>query len=200
MAISNPPAFLQNAGSVHTAELLRNAMGGMFNASRASSSLVPRSGVHPNLGETMAVTQQGSPTMGVMIQTGLCYVAGTEGVSQGVYAVYAPTTTNLAITAAHASLSRIDLIVVRVQDSAYSGASNTVAFEVVAGTAAGSPSAPATPANSLVLAQVLVGPGVTSIVNANITDRRFLIAMGTLPVPTVADLPTFGRYHGMTCY
>jgi len=51
---------------------------------------------------------------------------------------------------------------------------------VVTGTAAASPVAPATPANSIALAQVLVGTSVTSILNANITDVR---------VQTTTNLP-----------
>jgi hypothetical protein len=43
---------------------------------------------------------------------------------------------------------------------------------VVAGTPAGSPSAPATPANSISLATIAVAAGATTIVTANITDTR----------------------------
>jgi|SRR6185503_14104635 len=200
MAVTNPPIALQNAGSTHTAEVLRNALSGMLVGARANSSMVPRAGVHPSIGGALAVTQQGSPAMGITVATGMCYVAGTEGTSQGAYSCYAPTTTNVAVTAAHASLSRIDLVVYRVYDSVFSGASNTSALEVIAGTPASSPSAPATPNNSLVLAQILIGPSVTTIVNANITDRRAYLGMGIVPVATFADLPSVGLHVGMQAY
>ena len=57
-------------------------------------------------------------------------------------------------------------------DDQYSGASHIGQIVVVTGTPAGSPSAPATPKNSLVLAHIAVGASVTSIVTANITDFR----------------------------
>ena len=200
MAVSNPPIALQNAGATHPAELLRNALSGMLAGARANNSMVPRGGVHPSIGNKLAVTQQGSPTMGITVDTGLVYVSGTEGTSQGAYACYAPTSTNVTVTAAHASLPRIDLVVARVYDSAYSGASNLWALEVIAGTAAASPSAPATPNNSIILAQIAVAAAASSIVNANITDRRPYISVGITPIATFADLPAVGLFDGMMCY
>jgi hypothetical protein len=52
---------------------------------------------------------------------------------------------------------------------------NQVAFNVVAGTPAVSPAAPATPTNSIVLATVAVGAGATTILAGNITDARTLV-------------------------
>jgi hypothetical protein len=199
MAVTNPPMVLTNAGATHTAEMFRNAYGIGLTGARAASSLVPRGGVQPALGTQLAVTQQGSPTMGITVGTGLAVIPGTEDTDQGAYIGSAPTTTNVAVTAAHASLARIDLVVFRVYDSAYSGASNTSALEVIAGTA-GSGSPPSTPNNSLILAQIAVGAAVSSIVNANITDRRAFLGGGIIPVATVADLPAVGVYDGMMCY
>lgn len=200
MAVSNPPIALQNAGATHTAELLRNAFSGALTGARANSSMVPRAGVHPSIGGALAVTQQGSPAMGITVATGMAFVAGTEGSSQGAYACMNPTSTNVTVTAAHASLPRIDIVVYRVYDSVYSGATDTSALEVIAGTPNASPVAPAAPNNTIILAQIAVGAAVTSIVNANITDKRPYLAQGTIPVATFADLPSVGLYDGMTAY
>lgn len=70
--------------------------------------------------------------------------------------------------------ARIDLIVLQINAAAVPDdeASNVASIEAVTGTPAGSPVPPAVPDNALVLAQVLVGAGVTTISNGNITDLR----------------------------
>lgn len=171
------PSFLQNAGNVNTAEMLRNAIAITGSAGRlAASSLKPRGGVHFELGGGMFVSQNGVPNMTVNVAAGGCAVPGTEGASQGCYYIVNDGTVNLAITAAHATLNRIDIVVVRIQDQAYSGALNVATLEVVAGTPAASPAAPAAPANSLILAQVSIPATDTTITTSQITDKRTVLA------------------------
>jgi hypothetical protein len=199
MAVTSPPIALQNAGATHTAEMHRNAYSAAISGARAAASLVPRGGVHPALGNKMVVTQQGAPTMGITVGSGMCVVAGTEGTSQGAYQCLAQSDTNVAVTAAHGSLPRIDIVVARVQDSAYSGAVNSFTLEVVAGVANAAPAVPAAPANSMILAHIAVAAAATQITNANITDKRPYISMGILPVATVADLPSV-TFEGMMAF
>jgi hypothetical protein len=90
----------------------------------------------------------------------------------GVYTVFNDATTVATITAADFTNPRIDLVCVTVRDAFYSGANNDVIFNVVAGTPAGSPVAPATPANSIALATVAVAANASTIVTADITDVR----------------------------
>ena len=123
----------------------------------------------------MAVTQNGTPNMSVNVAAGWSAILGTYQSNMGVYVAYNDATYNVAITTASALNPRIDLIVATVRDAYYTGASNDVILQAIAGTPAGSPAAPSAPANSIILAQVLVGTSVTSIVNANITDTRVLI-------------------------
>jgi hypothetical protein len=59
-----------------------------------------------------------------------------------------------------------------VRDAFYTGASNDVIFQVVAGTPAGSPVAPALPANSISLATVAVAAAATQINAVDITNTR----------------------------
>lgn len=119
-----------------------------------------------------AVTQNGTPNMSVNVAPGFVVVPGTENSLQGSYLCWIDATKNVTIAAANATNPRIDLIVARVRDAAYSGASNTFAVEAVTGTAAASPAAPATPANSIVLAHVSVAAADTTIVTGDITDKR----------------------------
>jgi hypothetical protein len=72
-----------------------------------------------------------------------------------------------------------------VNDAYYTGSSNNVVLQVVAGTPAGSPVAPATPANSISLATVAIAAGATALTTANITDTRVLV---TTNIPESGDI------------
>lgn len=187
------PGWLQNAGATHTAEEMRNYYAAAFAGAQGSTSLLPRGGVNPVLGAELVVTQTGSPTMAVLVGSGLAVVPGSEGAKQGGYGVGNDANVTLAIAAAHATLARIDIVVFRVRDTAYSGGVNSAVLEVVTGTPSGSPTAPALPANSLLLANVAVGAAVASITNANITDMRaWLTAAGGIIKCSSTTRPAVG--------
>ncbi len=191
MTVVNPCGWLQNAGATHTAEQMRNfvyASEGVLNL----ASLVPKGGVAPDKGSRLAVTQTGSPSMAVLVGSGTAEIPGTESSKQGAYGVLNDADFTISITAAHATLPRIDIIVFKIQDSQYSGGVNTSSLVVVDGTPAGSPSPPTAPANSITLAHVAVAAAASSIVNANITDKRLFLSLGIFPVTVTGDLPTFG--------
>lgn len=122
----------------------------------------------------LAVTERsGTPNNSVDVADGAAIVAGTEAAtSQGYYFCENQGVQNVAVTAAHPTLARRDLVVARVRDAQYSGATNAWALEVVAGTAAATPLFPSVPANSLVLAALLVPAAAGSITNSMITDLR----------------------------
>ena len=166
MALRTPPSWLQNGS--HPAE----------NDRLTTQALYATTGI---IGSTsLAVTQNGTPNMSVNIAVGWAAIVGTSTTTQGTYVSYNDAVVNAAIATAPATNSRIDLVCLTVNDAYYSGSTNNIVVNVVTGTAAASPVAPATPANSIALAQVLVGTSVTSILNANITDVR---------VQTTTNLP-----------
>ena len=164
MAMRTPPLYLQ-AGS-HSAENDRLGLYG----------LVGTQGVGAGTGE-MAVAQSGTPGMSVVVAAGWAWVLGTTTATQGMYSTYNDAAVTLAIATAPSVNTRIDRVCLTIRDAAYSGASNDVILQVITGTAAASPVAPALPASSLSLATVLVGTNVTSILNANITDGRTRAAL-----------------------
>lgn len=168
MTVINPPGYMQNL-STHTAQVDRIAAIGSGMAP-SGAGLTWRGGVRG--AADMKVAAQGSPNMTVAVAAGLAFVLGTQNAFQGLYTVPNDASVNVTITAAHATLVRWDLIVVRVQDQFYSGASNTATIEVVTGTASASPTDPALPANSLVIGRVRVAAAATSITNAMIDDIR----------------------------
>ncbi|MEJ5222856.1 MAG: hypothetical protein WHV44_00250 [Anaerolineales bacterium] len=77
----------------------------------------------------------------------------------------------LPISAAHATLNRIDRVVVRLNWT-----TNTIALAVLTGTPASTPTAPALTQSSTIweisLAQVYVGAAVSTIAAGNVTDER----------------------------
>jgi hypothetical protein len=105
----------------------------------------------------------------------------------GVYTFYNDALTTLTVTTADPTNPRIDRVVVTVRDAYYTGAFNDVIFQVLAGTPAGSPTAPAVPANSISLATIAVGAAVTQINTGNITDTRVSVTTN-LPVGDITEV------------
>lgn len=162
--ISSVPFALQNGS--HSAALFRQAV----------SSIVPNGGGLVQAGD-LAVTQTGTPSMGVVVGVGRAWVPGTNVAnfsgttysSQAQYFALNDGPVTLTINAADPTNPRIDVVCLTVNDSNYSGTTNSAVLQVITGTPAASPTAPAAPANSLVLAQVSVAANATSITNSNIT-------------------------------
>jgi hypothetical protein len=121
---------------------------------------------------SLAVTQNSPAGMSVRVASGWAAIVGTTTTNMGVYTIFNDATDTLTITTADPTNPRIDLVCATVRDAFYSGANNDVIFQVIAGTPAGSPVAPALPANSVSLATIAVGAAVTQINTANITDTR----------------------------
>lgn len=120
----------------------------------------------------LEVIQEGTPSMSVRVRPGTAFVQGDTVADQGMYFVYNDAFESVAITAADGTNDRIDIIVARVYDDEVTGATCLWALEVITGTPAASPVAPAVPDSALILAEVYVAAGDTAIQNAEITDRR----------------------------
>lgn len=191
MTVQTVPYALQNAS--HSAALFRQSASAPFVAGGALSAL------------ELAVTQQASPNMSVILGPGRAKVVGTSVsppaglafTTQAMYDVLNDADTTLTIAASNPTNPRIDLVYIQVQDSFYSGAANQAIPGVVTGTPAAIPSVPATPANAVAIATIAVGAGATSIVNANIarvvsTARLISGSRG------VADLDALAALTGMS--
>ena len=163
MALRTPPSWLQQGS--HPAENDRLTMQALVGT--VSGVLTPTS---------MQVSQTASPSMAVQVSSGWAAIVGTTQSNMGSYVAFNDAAVTLSLTAADPTNPRIDIVVATVSDAYYSGSTNTVAFTVVTGTAAGSPVAPSTPANSVLLAQVYVAAGVAAVYTANLTDMRVFVA------------------------
>ena len=203
MTAQNPALYLQ--GENHPAEDFRHLI---------TKTWGSRPGV---IGEDdLAVTEKsGTADMSVDVAGGSVLVEGTEGTYQGLYLCENRGTTNLVISSSDPTNDRYDLVVAQVEDSDYSGATDAWKLAIVTGTPAATPLFPTVPDNALVLATVLVQNGVSSILDADITDIRdasdsdgtttldnlgFATATGGLTVCTASTRPTAGIYNGMQIF
>ena len=103
------------------------------------------------------LAQNATPNMSVDVATGTGF-AGGNYVSTG-------STTNVSITASHASLDRLDIIVMN----------NSGTLSSIAGVAATAPNPPDLPDNNICLAIITVDATVTAIYDADIISRRLLL-------------------------
>lgn len=153
----------------------------------------------------LKVSQHGAGAMIVDVAAGSAVVAGTAEAEQGSYYFSSDAVVNVDIDPAPgAGQSRYDLIVTVIEDDdADSGGNNQGVITVVKGTAAatGSQVVPGAPDSSLQLARVLVGPSVTEILTANITDYRTFAhdkdtKIGEIKILTGTALPGAGWEWG----
>ncbi|MDD3212216.1 MAG: hypothetical protein PHY64_00985, partial [Eubacteriales bacterium] len=98
------------------------------------------------------VAAQAAPNMTVTIPVGIAYLPDGTRVTPATVAV-------LAVNAANATLDRIDIVYV----------SSAGVTSYLAGTAAASPEAPAVPNDGLLIAEIMVGAGVTTITDDDIS-------------------------------
>lgn len=111
----------------------------------------------------LQVTAQSTPDMTVNVSAGFCNIEGKVGRYS--------SSNSLTLAAASGTYDRIDTIVLRRDDT-----NRCISLEAVTGIASSNP-APTAPTRTatvyeLVLAQILVGTGVTEITGSVITDTR----------------------------
>jgi hypothetical protein len=171
MVLRTPPSWLQNGS--HPAE----------NDRLTTQALWATTGIIKDT--SLEVTENSPAGLSVLVASGWAAIVGTTQINMGTYVGYNDATVTLSISTADPTNPRIDVVCMTVQDAYYTGSLNDVILQVVAGTPAGSPVAPALPANSITLATVAVGAGATAITNANITDTRVLV---TTNIPESGDI------------
>lgn len=181
MTLRTPPSWLQNGS--HPAENDRLTTQAIW----ATTGIINSS--------SLAVTPNSPVGMSVRIASGWAAIVGTTQANMGTYVAYNDAQVTVAITTADPTNPRIDLVCMTVNDSYYSGSTNNVAFQVVAGTPAGSPVAPTLPANSISLATVAVAAGALSITSGDITDTRVLV---TTNIPESGDISSVTAGNGLS--
>jgi hypothetical protein len=181
MTLRTPPSWLQNGS--HPAENDRLTTQALW----ATTGIINSS--------SLAVTANVPAGMSVRVASGWAAIVGTTQPNMGTYVGYNDAQITLTVTTADPTNPRIDLVCMTVNDSYYSGSTNNVVLQVVAGTPAGSPVAPTLPDNSISLATIAVGAGVTQINSGNITDTRVLV---TTNIPESGDISSVTAGTGLS--
>ena len=181
MTVRTVPIFID--GNTHPGEETRQSLGALLGTSTGSFAggvgASDRAHGVVNASDFRVVQRSAGANMSVDVAAGYAWIRGTESAHQGAYHVYNDGTVNLSVAASDATNPRIDLVIAKVQDAFYSGATRTASVTIVTGTPAASPTDPTLPANALVLARVRVPATSTSVVTANITDVRTRAASGS---------------------
>lgn len=173
MGVLSPPYVLSNASS--SAALFRQAI----------SSIINSAGGVCRAGDMQVSAGTG---MQIVVGSGGCWVPGSDLSApsgtplnpQGLYFGFNDGNTTLTVPTADPTNPRIDIVVATVQDAFYSGTNNDWLLQIITGTPAPSPSQPATPGDSLLLASYTVAANASA--PSAITDQRIFAACG-LPAP-----------------
>lgn len=115
------------------------------------------------------VAAQSTPNMTLNVGPGVIYLPSGDR-----YALLGAT---IAVNAANATNPRIDIVYV----------SSAGVISYLAGTAAASPTAPALSAGGVLLAEIAVAAGTSSITAANVTDKRRNMWAGEWIYPTLLN-------------
>jgi hypothetical protein len=132
--------------------------------------------------------------MNISVGVGSAVIPSASGATQGAYRPVNPSVAALTVATAPGSPNtRIDLVVINVVDSGNS--SSFAEVQLITGTPANPGVAPAAPTDSIILAQIAVGSGVSSILQANITDERYYTVGpgGAIWCPNMSGLPAVGQ-------
>lgn len=169
MAERNPPLWI--AGGCYSSEDLRQ----MFATVDCDQGILSKNG--------FKVTSTGG--MGISVQPGHAYVAGTETTGQGSYFVTASTVTNLTLQPANGSNPRKDRLVARIIDPQYTG-SGTPRWQLqfVVGVPGATPATPAVPPSAMPIATFTI-PTAGTAPSAIVDDRPICTPRDALPVGAV---------------
>jgi hypothetical protein len=179
MAFDAAPYLID--GTTVDGEVIRRALGTLL--SPAGGIVTPGD---------LAVTQQATPNMSVLLGTGQIWVPGSSTATQGPYYSRNGAPLTLPISASSPSNPRVDTIIVQVQDAVYAGAAKTMGCPPpILGTPTAGVTVPPTtaaqaatdgagtvPASSYVVAYVLVPQSAMSIVTADIANVAVLLPSG----------------------
>lgn len=154
MTITVFPVDAVSGAPTYTGQMLRQAMSALAGSAPGGRPLGASSGVRR--GTPASTVTATSTVWTVKPHSGVLDVETPAGAGPYMYAIDANVTGS--VTAANASNPRVDIVYVQLSDPAESDGSSTpgVAVLYLAGTAAATPTAPATPARSVVLAQINV--------------------------------------------
>lgn len=148
---------------------------GLFLAPATGGPMVWRDGVVPSTMSSGVVldlsvtTDSPTASMSTRVYPGQCVINRS---GQGPYGCSLNAFARVTHNASDTTNPRIDCVVARLYDSAIGDSQTGPWIEVITGTPAATPSAPAVPTGAIKLAEVTVPATATQIVAGNIADKR----------------------------
>lgn len=190
MAVTVWPVNAVTGAPAYSGRMYRQIHSAILTGATAARPLGARSGVRPGT-PTTTVTAT-STVWTVKPHSGI--IDAQTAVEAGPYWYAIDANVTGAVTAAHATLPRKDIVYIRIDDPAESDGSSVpvAAAGYLAGTAAGSPAAPATPARSMVLAEINVPASGGGSPTVTFTAPVLAAAGGIVQVRTLAELTSLG--------
>lgn len=181
----------------YTAQQVRQALGFLTTASVSTRPLGAFSGVHP-ITPTTTLTISGT-TWTCKPHCGVVDAEASAGAAGYFYA--SDTNVTGSVTAADPTNPRVDLVYVQISDPAQSDGTSVPQAQILylAGTAASSPVAPATPARSMALGTILVQHSGGSASTTSWVAQYSVASGGVLPCSSSATYPAT-PYEGMAIY
>lgn len=191
------PVDAVDSAPEYTGRMLRQAVGALWGGKTADRPLGARSGVIGYVDDAL-VTMDGT-TWVVGQHPGVLDVETAAEAGPYVYSFDDDADLTGTITAADATNPRVDILYVQLSDPAESDgtAAPSVAVGYLAGTPASSPSAPATPDRSMLLAQIAVPK--SSGGNPTVTQAYpFAVPFGApIPVRSSTERDALTAYTGL---
>lgn len=130
-------------------------------------------------GDFLVVQHAGSANMSVDVAAGFALIAATDASNAGLYHQESNSLANPSFSASHATLPRIDQVILTANDSVHGGdATDDPILTVLTGTATSGATldnrngAATLPNSTVRFADVLIPAASTTVVTANIRDRR----------------------------
>lgn len=190
-----PP--LWSDGPTYNAESLRQVdVSADWFCGGTADALQVRGGVISNsVGSLQVLAVSG---LSVKVASGFAIVPNTTSNVNGGYKTGTMASVPLTVGTANATNPRIDLVVIGVNENGDSTSNGYI--NIIAGTPAASPVAPATPANAIALGTIQVNANSSSVAQTNITDKRTYTsaAGGVIPWPSLTGIPA--GHPGLIAY
>lgn len=173
MALARPLYMQPAAGDPAISYTAQQDRGGLL------GSVFSREGVLDVDAGQLQVTQRAAgANFSVDIAPGRAAIFGDDVSDQGAYLVQNTTTYNLATPTAPGSGTRTHRLIARVRDKLHNGSWSVYDWvpQILQDTGSGTP---AEPASAITLALIIMSAGMSSVQNANISDRRPRASVGT---------------------
>lgn len=188
MVIASGGAVVDAAESVYDPQSLRQTQGGLLYKGRPSTYATGRFNARWGVLQNSSTAEVSVSGLTVTVQDLNCVVQTSGSTTRGGYLVAIPSSQHLLATA-HASLTRVDLLVAEVLDTVADASGDLIPgrTRIIQGTPGSG--APGVPNGSLEIATFSI-PAASGTATPTVVAPFTVAAGGILPVRTAAELPS----------